>query len=106
MGVEDALRAAGKAGVGEAGLAAGRFRRRGGWSVGEARDGVVLGEVTLPGVRRSVGGARSFVREVVLGHSRVSEEILDDLVTVASETVSNAITHTASGLAGGEVTVV
>ncbi|GAA0587743.1 hypothetical protein GCM10009546_57650 [Actinomadura livida] len=111
VGVEDALRAAGRAGVGEAGLAAGGFRRRGGGSVGEARDEVVLGEVTLPGVRRSVGCARSFVREAVTAHSRLAgrapdEEVLDDLVTVASETVSNAVTHTASGVEGGEVTVV
>ncbi|WP_165950513.1 ATP-binding protein [Actinomadura sp. GC306] len=57
-------------------------------------------------MRRSVGCARSFVREAVLGHSPADERLLDDLVTVVSETVSNAVTHTASGLAGGEVTVV
>ncbi|WP_396447988.1 ATP-binding protein [Actinomadura sp.] len=69
--------------------------------MGEARGRVVLGEITLPGVRRSVGVARGFVRELAAGVPAV-----DDLVVVVSETVSNAVTHTASGLAGGRVTVV
>jgi anti-sigma regulatory factor (Ser/Thr protein kinase) len=69
--------------------------------VGEARGRVVLGEITLPGVRRSVGVARGFVRELAAGAPAV-----DDLVVVVSETVANAVTHTASGLAGGRVTVV
>ena len=74
--------------------------------MGEARDDVVIGEITLPGVRRSVGCARSFVREAVLGRSRLDDPVLDDMITVVSETVANAITHTASGLEGGEVSVV
>lgn len=64
------------------------------------RDRVVIGEITLPGVRRSVGCARGFVRSVAAGHPA-----LDDMVLVASETVANAITHTASGLEGGQVRV-
>jgi anti-sigma regulatory factor (Ser/Thr protein kinase) len=64
------------------------------------RDRVVIGEITLPGVRRSVGSARNFVRCVAAGHPA-----LEDLVLVVSETVANAITHTASGLEGGLVTV-
>ncbi|SFN44204.1 ATP-binding protein [Actinomadura madurae] len=61
---------------------------------------VVLGTLTLPGVRRSVGFARRFLRDLLPpGHPA-----LDDLVTVGSETVCNAITHTASGK-GGRVTV-
>ncbi|TDD75817.1 ATP-binding protein [Actinomadura darangshiensis] len=64
------------------------------------RDRVVIGEITLPGVRRSVGCARAFVRNVAAGHPA-----LDDMVMVASETVANAITHTASGREGGLVTV-
>ncbi|NKZ04554.1 ATP-binding protein [Actinomadura latina] len=61
---------------------------------------VVLGTLTLPGVRRSVGFARRFLRDLLPpGHPA-----LDDLVTVGSETVSNAIAHTASGK-GGRVTV-
>ncbi|MEU8800032.1 ATP-binding protein [Spirillospora sp. NPDC048819] len=61
---------------------------------------VVLGTLTLPGVRRSVGYARRFLRDLLPpGHPA-----LDDLVTVGSETVSNAIAHTASG-EGGRVTV-
>jgi anti-sigma regulatory factor (Ser/Thr protein kinase) len=62
---------------------------------------VVIGEITLPGVRRAVGCARSFVRNVVPDHPA-----LDDMVTVVSETVANAIAHTASGREGGLVTVV
>lgn len=61
---------------------------------------VVLGTLTLPGVRRSVGFARRFLRDLLPpGHPAP-----DDLVTVGSETVCNAITHTASGK-GGRVTV-
>ncbi|MGP4022679.1 ATP-binding protein [Actinomadura sp. 3N407] len=113
--------------------------------MGEARDCAVIGEITLPGVRRSVGCARSFVREVVggrLGPDGMIPDgtvaggadgtvaggavaggadgtvaggadgtvpggtVLDDMVMVASETVANAITHTASGREGGEVTLV
>ncbi|MFG2086944.1 ATP-binding protein [Spirillospora sp. NPDC048824] len=82
----------------------------------EAGARAVVGEVTLPGVRRSVGCARSFVREVAGGRrgpdgvmvddTVLDDTVLDDMVTVASETVANAITHTASGLEGGEVTLV
>ncbi|WP_165975463.1 ATP-binding protein [Actinomadura rubrisoli] len=72
---------------------------------GTAADGcgdlVVIGEVTLPGVRRSVGYARGFVRELLPDHPG-----LDDLVTVTSEAVANAVRHTASGLEGGRVSVV
>ncbi|WP_229807957.1 ATP-binding protein [Actinomadura livida] len=61
---------------------------------------VVLGSLTLPGVRRSVGYARRFLRDLVpAAHPR-----LDDLVTVTSETVTNAIVHTDSG-DGGRVTI-
>ncbi|WP_143226940.1 ATP-binding protein [Actinomadura mexicana] len=59
-----------------------------------------MGEITLPGVRRSVGCARGFVRSVAAGHPT-----LDDMVLVVSETVANAIAHTASGLEGGVVRV-
>ncbi|TYK46220.1 ATP-binding protein [Actinomadura decatromicini] len=60
----------------------------------------VVGAITLPGVRRSVRYARLFLRDMLPpGHP-----LLDDLVTVGSETVCNAITHTASG-DGGRVTV-
>ncbi|MGI5165755.1 ATP-binding protein [Spirillospora sp. CA-253888] len=62
----------------------------------------VLGAITLPGVRRSVGYARDFLRDLV----PQDDPVLDDLVLVGSETVANAITHTASGRTGGRVTVV
>lgn len=96
MGVEDAL---GTAIPGEPGR--GAARRGGGGAVARARGRAVLGEVTLPGVRRSVGVARAFVRDLA-----VDLPAVDDLVMVVSETVANAVTHTASGLAGGRVTVV
>ncbi|WP_084219516.1 ATP-binding protein [Spirillospora albida] len=86
-----------------AGLTAGRRRVAVERGRGGARvDGtVIVGRLTLPGTRRSVGYARSFVRETV-----PDLPALDDLVMVASETVANAITHTASGREGGRVTVV
>jgi anti-sigma regulatory factor (Ser/Thr protein kinase) len=63
-------------------------------------DLVVVGAITLPGVPRSVANARRFLRDMLPpGHPA-----LDDLQTVGSETVCNAIIHTASG-DGGWVTV-
>ncbi|TDD79814.1 ATP-binding protein [Actinomadura rubrisoli] len=61
---------------------------------------VVLGVITLPGVRESVANARLFLRDML----PVGLPALDDLVSVGSETVCNAIAHTASGH-GGQVTV-
>ncbi|MGI8333978.1 ATP-binding protein [Actinomadura scrupuli] len=62
---------------------------------------VVLGTVTLPGTLRSVAYARSFLRDLL----PPGDPALDDVVLVGSETVCNAITHTASGQPGGTVTV-
>lgn len=64
-------------------------------------DLVVIGTITLPGTRRSVAYARSFLRDLL----PPGDPVLDDLVLVGSETVCNAVAHTASGLAGGKVTV-
>ncbi|MDL4815945.1 ATP-binding protein [Actinomadura opuntiae] len=61
---------------------------------------VVVGTLTLPGAPRSVGYARRFLRDMV----PPDHPGLDDLVTVVSELVCNAVTHTASG-DGGRVTV-
>lgn len=70
------------------------------WGVVESDGLVVLGSLTLPGVRKSVGYARRFLRDLMpAAHPR-----LDDLVTVGSETVTNAIVHTDSG-DGGRVTI-
>ncbi|WP_242886750.1 ATP-binding protein [Actinomadura litoris] len=60
---------------------------------------VVVGAITLPGVKKSVRHARLFLRDVMPDGRPV-----DDVVTVGSETVCNAIAHTASG-DGGRVTV-
>lgn len=67
-------------------------------SAGEA---VVIGSVTLPGTRRSAGRARNFARALL----PCDEPLLDELVTVVSEIVGNAVTHTRSGGEGGRVTV-
>lgn len=61
----------------------------------------MLGTLTLPGVGRSVGHARSFIRDLV----PEGETALDDMLVVGSETVCNAIRHTASGDICGQVTV-
>ncbi|MEU6751532.1 ATP-binding protein [Spirillospora sp. NPDC046719] len=61
---------------------------------------VVVSALTLPGVRRSVGHARRFLRDML----PPDHPGLDDVVTVVSELVCNAVTHTASG-DGGRVTV-
>jgi anti-sigma regulatory factor (Ser/Thr protein kinase) len=92
VGVEDVF--------GTAGPVAGRGRGGGGGVV-DGEGLVVLGAVTLPGVSKSVGCARGFVRGLL-------PELpgLDDVVMAVSETVANAVTHTASGLDGGLVTVV
>ncbi|WP_160161068.1 ATP-binding protein [Actinomadura sp. K4S16] len=63
-------------------------------------DLVVVGAITLPGVPRSVANARRFLRDML----PPAHPALDDLMTVGSETVCNAILHTASG-DGGWVTV-
>jgi anti-sigma regulatory factor (Ser/Thr protein kinase) len=62
---------------------------------------VVIGTITLPGTQRSVAHARSFLRDLL----PPGDPVLDDLVLVGSETVCNAVAHTASGSAGGTVTV-
>ncbi|GAA3212743.1 ATP-binding protein [Actinocorallia longicatena] len=55
-----------------------------------------VGELTLPGVTRSVRMARRFVRDMMPeGYGRC-----DDLQLCVSETVSNAILHTDSGQDG------
>ncbi|MFF4240936.1 ATP-binding protein [Actinomadura geliboluensis] len=95
VGVDDVSQAALAGGPG---LGPGSARRGGAVAGGGAR---VIGAVTLPGTRRSVGVARAFVRDAAAGLPAV-----DDLVLVVSELVANAVTHTASGLAGGRVTVV
>ncbi|GAA4239736.1 ATP-binding protein [Actinomadura meridiana] len=69
--------------------------------MGDARERVVIGEITVPGVRRSVGVARRFVRDAAPDLPAV-----DDMVLVVSELVANAVTHTASGDEGGRVEIV
>jgi anti-sigma regulatory factor (Ser/Thr protein kinase) len=60
----------------------------------------ILGSLTLPGVERSVAYARGFVGDM-LGddHPRI-----DDALLIASELVTNSVTHSRSGQ-GGHVTI-
>lgn len=60
----------------------------------------ILGSITLPGVTRSVAGARRFARDV-LGPDHPS---LYEVQTCVSEAFTNGVLHTASGR-GGKVTV-
>ena len=60
----------------------------------------ILGSLTLPGVERSVAYARRFVGDM-LGHEHPR---IDDALVVASELVTNSITHSRSGQ-GGHVTI-
>ncbi|MCP9952527.1 hypothetical protein LUX33_31585 [Actinomadura madurae] len=63
VSVEDVVRAAGRVPDG-AGPVPGPHRLGGGGAVEGTRDRVVVGEIMLPGVRRAVGCARGFVRNV------------------------------------------
>jgi anti-sigma regulatory factor (Ser/Thr protein kinase) len=62
---------------------------------------ILIGTITLPGTRRSVAYARSFLRDLL----PPGDPVQGDVVLVGSETVCNAVAHTASGLAGGKVTI-
>jgi len=53
-------------------------------------------EVTLPETRSSAAAARQWLRDVVADD--VSTQVLDDVVLVASELVTNAIVHAHSGV--------
>ncbi|MFC5829516.1 ATP-binding protein [Nonomuraea insulae] len=61
-----------------------------------------LAELVLPGIPQSVSVARHCVARVLrqAGHQNV-----DDVVTVISELVTNAVSYTVSGLSGGLVTI-
>jgi anti-sigma regulatory factor (Ser/Thr protein kinase) len=61
---------------------------------------VVLGLITLPGVDRSVGRGRAFLREI-LGPDHPA---LSDLLVCVSELITNAHRHTDSGR-GGRITL-
>jgi anti-sigma regulatory factor (Ser/Thr protein kinase) len=63
----------------------------------------VLGEITLPGVERSVPVIRHCVAAML---SAAGHADADDVLLVASELVSNAVVHSRSSQANGRVTVV
>ncbi|WP_308168453.1 ATP-binding protein [Nonomuraea sp. NEAU-A123] len=60
------------------------------------------GEIVLPGVAHSVTVARHCVGAILMAAGHVD---VDDVRLVASELVSNAVLHTASGLHGGVIAV-
>jgi anti-sigma regulatory factor (Ser/Thr protein kinase) len=61
----------------------------------------VLGEITLPGVERSAGDARRFVRDL-LGRDHPA---LADLLVSVCELLNNGLRHTRSGRGGGQIAV-
>ncbi|MEO3812720.1 ATP-binding protein [Sphaerisporangium sp. B11E5] len=68
-----------------------------GWVPGARAVG---GYVTLPGRVEQVAMARGFVRRVLGG-----DPLLDSVLLVVSELVSNSVVHSRSSLPGGSVTV-
>lgn len=61
----------------------------------------LLGSAAIPGRPEEVAGVRGLVRELLgVGHPAVA-----DVELLTTEAVTNAVTHTASGLPGGTVTV-
>jgi len=66
----------------------------------------ILGSLTIPGRAEQVSGARAFITRT-LAAARKGQQIDSDAATLlTSELVTNAILHTASGTAGGTVTIV
>jgi anti-sigma regulatory factor (Ser/Thr protein kinase) len=70
---------------------------------GMAQRATILGSVTVPGCPEEVSRTRAFVARVL---ARVPDVDSDAATLLTSELVTNAIQHTASGTAGGTVTVV
>lgn len=65
--------------------------------------GTILGSVTIPGSPEEVSGIRAFIARTLAGVPGVDS---DAATLLTSELVTNAVTHTNSGLPGGTVTVV
>ena len=63
---------------------------------------LVLGSVTLPGQPQQVSAARKFVARTIGGYHPQA----DTALLLTSELVTNAVTHSRSGLPGGTVDVV
>ncbi|MEV0420415.1 ATP-binding protein [Streptosporangium canum] len=64
----------------------------------------LLGHAEFPGTPYSVSTARLWVRDLLSG--RIADAVLDDVVLLLSEVVTNAVVHSDSGRApGGSVMV-
>jgi anti-sigma regulatory factor (Ser/Thr protein kinase) len=63
---------------------------------------LALGRLTLPGEPQHVRSARTFVEQTIGAHHPRADEAL----LLTSELVTNAVTHSRSGLPGGTIDVV
>ncbi|MGD0699830.1 MAG: ATP-binding protein [Trebonia sp.] len=66
----------------------------------------ILGSATVPGRPEEVSGARAFVARTLSAVGKTPAVDADTATLLTSELVTNAILHTASGAAGGTVTIV
>lgn len=76
-------------------------------SASEARQRTaILGSLTIPGRPEKVSGARAFISRTLSAKGKERTIDSDAATLLTSELVTNAILHTASGAAGGTVTIV
>jgi anti-sigma regulatory factor (Ser/Thr protein kinase) len=66
----------------------------------------ILGSVTIPGRAEEVSAVRAFITRTLSAAGRGQRIDSDAATLLTSELVTNAILHTASGAAGGSVTIV
>jgi anti-sigma regulatory factor (Ser/Thr protein kinase) len=69
-----------------------------------ARRAAILGSLTIPGRPEHVAAARAFVARTLSANQVDTDN--DSAALLTSEIVTNAITHTKSGIAGGTVTII
>jgi anti-sigma regulatory factor (Ser/Thr protein kinase) len=74
--------------------------------LGARHTAAILGSLTIPGRPDRVSGARAFIARTLAASDRGRRVDPDTATLLASELVSNAILHTASGTPGGSVTIV
>jgi anti-sigma regulatory factor (Ser/Thr protein kinase) len=79
------------------------LQRRPGGAGGGSR-AAILGSLTIPGRPEHVAAARAFVARTLSANQVDTDN--DSAALLTSEIVTNAITHTKSGIAGGTVTII
>ena len=72
----------------------------------KSRSTAILGSATVPGRAEEVSGVRAFVARTLSAADKAPPLDSDAATLLTSELVANAIQHTASGAAGGTVTIV